>query len=75
MGLLNTNKAISLLTGVANLGNGPLTIEMQEGTGWITHNDEDIVVKPRTQIELAASDYPILISAPCNQPGIVFRIL
>lgn len=39
-------KMVRLESGTVNLGTFPTVIEMCEGLGWVTYNDEDIVLYP-----------------------------
>ena len=71
----NTNlKNICLETGVANLGYGPLKIHMSQGIGWITHNDEDIVLNEGEQIEFKPTRRPIVISSARHNQPIAFEV-
>ena len=63
-----------LETGTANLGNGPVTITMIEGDGWITYGQQDIVVRAGQQVELHKSQHPVLISPLIIDNRIIFKM-
>jgi len=70
----NTTRTINLESGVANLGHGPLTIEMCKGSGWVTHDNNDVVIGMGEKIELKATSHPIVISAYCDNSEIIFKV-
>lgn len=63
---------VYLKSGVVNLGKGPTRIVMIEGTGWITHNHLDLVVRSGESVELEATNHPILISSARKDERIAF---
>lgn len=70
-----TSKTICVeVNEAANLGMDPLKIEMQEGTGWITCDKDDIFLDAGESVELESSRYPIVISSARYDQPVVFTV-
>ena len=67
-------QTITLESGVSNLGKSPIKVRLVEGAGWITHNDEDILLEAGDHVELIASKHPALISSYRRNQRLIFTI-
>ena len=68
------SQEISLESGVANLGYGPVTVTMLAGCGWITSSD-DFVLETGERATFDASQHPIVISSAYDSDApIVFQV-
>ena len=68
------SKNICLESGAANLGYGPLKIQMCEGTGWINDKGEDVFINAGEKYTVDVNQHPIIISSPNRSQRIVFEV-
>ena len=67
-------QSLTVETNVANLGTGPINLEMVEGDGWLTYGTEDIAIYAGQTMALGKSKHPILISPLHTSKSIVFKL-